>query len=59
MGMIKGNRNRQNGEVTLVNKMCSMICCCFTCFNRPEENGHEYNNVPISNAVDNSEHIKP
>lgn len=56
--MLDGKKGVNDG--TFVNKMCSMICCCLTGFNRPEENGHEYNNVPISNAIDNPpDYLKP
>lgn len=43
-----GRTKRNQVDRTFVDKMCKAICCCFTCFDRPEENGHEYNNVPIA-----------
>ena len=35
----------QERNNNVVQKMCHMICGCFTCFNRPEEGHHEYNYV--------------
>ena len=46
--MVDGRTKRNQVDRTFVDKMCKAICCCFTCFDRPEENGHEYNNVPIA-----------
>ena len=48
---------RDQNDQNVVSKMCSYICCCFTCFSRPEDKKHEYNNVPNNVGVENPDSV--
>jgi hypothetical protein len=49
---------RRNEDPGFMNKMCNVICCCFTCFDRPQGDKTEYKNVPNPEANSRKRELK-